>query len=187
VKRGRSPFDDVRRVEDDGTEWWSARELMPLLGYERWENFLNAMRRAMTSCRNIGINPPDHFREVTNMIEIGKGARRASLDYHLDRVACYQTAMNGDPEKREIALAQAYFYVQTRRAELELPPPSPPAPPPPSTIVTRPWGERLSQTIQEHRLCVVRGFAPGSFSIYTATMGEILMIEDELIRHGLSL
>ena len=99
-------------------EFWYARELMPLLGYERWENFDNAISRAMGSCETSGIKVSDHFREVTKMIATGKSAQRPVKDYLLTRYACYLIAQNGDPKKEEIAFAQSYFAVQTRKQEL---------------------------------------------------------------------
>lgn len=99
-------------------EFWYARELMPLLGYERWENFEKAISRAIESCQTSGIEVSDHFREVTKMIETGKRARRPIKDYMLTRYACYLIAQNGDPRKEEIAFAQSYFAVQTRKQEL---------------------------------------------------------------------
>lgn len=86
-------------------EFWYARELMPSLGYERWENFDKAISRAMDSCETSGIEISDHFREVTEMITVGKGAQRSVKDYMLTRYACYLIAQNGDPKKEEIAFA----------------------------------------------------------------------------------
>lgn len=99
-------------------EFWYARELMALLGYGRWENFDNAIARAMDSCGTSGIAVTDHFREVTKMVPLGSGAYRRIKDYMLTRYACYLIAQNGDPKKEEIAFAQSYFAVQTRKQEL---------------------------------------------------------------------
>ena len=108
----------IHNVPNSDVEFWYARELMPLLGYERWENFEKAVKRSMDSCETAGITVSDHFREVTKMIMAGKGAQRAVKDYMLTRYACYLVAQNGDVKKEEIAFAQAYFAVQTRKQEL---------------------------------------------------------------------
>ncbi len=99
-------------------EFWYARELMPLLGYDRWENFDNAILRAMDSCATGGVEVSNHFRECTKMVPLGSGAQRAIKNYMLTRYACYLIAQNGDPKKEEIAFAQSYFAVQTRKQEL---------------------------------------------------------------------
>lgn len=98
-------------------EFWYARELMKLLGYERWENFDKAISRAMKSCETGGAEISDHFREVTKMVQLGSGSKRSVKDYMLTRYACYLIAQNGDPQKEEIAFAQSYFAVQTRKQE----------------------------------------------------------------------
>lgn len=106
---------------DDGkdeVEVWFARDLQSVLGYARWENFQAAIARAVESCKSQNINVDDHFREVTKMIELAKGAQREVEDYMLTRFACYLIAQNGDPKKEEVAFAQGYFALQTRKAEL---------------------------------------------------------------------
>ena len=108
----------IHNDENVGVEFWYARDLMFLLGYERWENFDRAILRAIESCETSGIFVPDHFREVTKMVALGSGANRPVKDYMLTRYACYLIAQNGDPKKEEIAFAQSYFAVQTRRQEL---------------------------------------------------------------------
>lgn len=108
----------IHNDENANIEFWYARELMSLLGYERWNNFDKAVSRAMDSCESGGIEVSDHFREVAKMVPLGSGSQRKIKDYMLTRYACYLIAQNGDPKKEEIAFAQSYFAVQTRKQEL---------------------------------------------------------------------
>lgn len=111
-------FEQIRHVGDNGEEFWYARELMTVLGYERWANFDKTIGRAIESCETSGMEASDHFREVAKMVQLGSGSQRSVRDYRLTRYACYLIAMNGDPSKEVIALAQTYFAVKTRQQEL---------------------------------------------------------------------
>ena len=111
-------FEALRQINEHGAEYWSARDLQPLLGYSQWRRFEDAIRRAMTSCEQSGHTCDHHFAGAGKMIGTGKGASREVDDFHLSRVACYLIAQNGDPRKPAIAQAQKYFAIQTRRQEL---------------------------------------------------------------------
>jgi DNA-damage-inducible protein D len=104
--------------EQDGIEYWLARELQELLGYADWRNFLNAVDKAKESCKTTGEAVSDHFVDVTKTIPMPKGATKEVPDIMLTRYACYLIAQNGDPKKEQIAFAQSYFAIQTRKQEL---------------------------------------------------------------------
>lgn len=112
-------FDSIRQTNVYGEEYWSARDLMPLLGYDKWERFDGAIKRAITACETNGIPAENHFPGAGKMVALGSGSQRELKDYHLSRFACYLIAMNGDPRKEEIAAAQAYFAISTRQNELQ--------------------------------------------------------------------
>ncbi|OJY56304.1 DNA damage-inducible protein D [Thiobacillus sp. 0-1251] len=115
---GGQSFENLKQVNDHGAEYWSARDLQPLLGYSQWRRFEDAINRAITSCEQSGNNPEHHFAGAGKPITGGKGAVQVVQDYQLSRFACYLIAQNGDPRKPEIAQAQKYFAIQTRRQEL---------------------------------------------------------------------
>jgi DNA-damage-inducible protein D len=111
-------FEELKSVNQHGAEYWSARDLQPLLGYNQWRSFEKAVTKAITSCRQSGNDPGHHFARARKPITGGKGAVQEVNDFQLSRFACYLIAQNGDPRKPEIALAQKYFAIQTRRQEL---------------------------------------------------------------------
>jgi len=113
----KSPFDSIMQTRSDGSEYWSARELHPMLGYDQWRRFEDAVHRAMMACQNSAHKASDHFVGAGKMVSLGSGSSRSVPDYHLTRYACYLVAMNGDPRKPEIAAAQTYFALQTYRQE----------------------------------------------------------------------
>ena len=117
ISKLNKTFEDSA-YEQDGVEYWLARELQELLGYTDWRNFLNAVEKAKESCKTTGEDILDHFVDVTKMVKIGSGAERKQDDIMLTRYACYLIAQNGDPKKEQIAFAQSYFAIQTRKQEL---------------------------------------------------------------------
>ena len=111
-------FEKIKHIDEDGNEYWLARELQKILDYAKWQKFELLIQKSITSCKNSNNNVLDHFTQVGKMILIGKGGLRKQLDYKLSRYACYLIAQNGDSRKEVIALAQTYFAYQTRKMEI---------------------------------------------------------------------
>ncbi|MDV0444681.1 hypothetical protein MmiAt1_02150 [Methanimicrococcus sp. At1] len=119
IRQLKDHFDKIsRQLPEEDVEFWFARDLMKPLGYSRWENFKIVVGKAAESCKTAGVDPNDHFRDVTKMVRIGSKTERPIEDFMLTRYACYLVAQNGDPRKENIAFAQSYFAVQTRKQEL---------------------------------------------------------------------
>lgn len=112
-------FDQIKKINEYGQESWSARDLMSPLGYIEWRKFKGAIEKAKEACKNSDQEIDDHFGGSDKMVLIGSEAKREVLDYSLSRYACYLIAQNGDPRKKEIALAQTYFTIQTRKQEVQ--------------------------------------------------------------------
>ena len=113
----KKTFEDYANIEE-GVEFWFARDLKNLLGYEQWRNFLSVIQKAKAACKNVGNEILDHFADVSKMVALGSSSEREIQDIKLTRYACYLIAQNGDPRKEEIAFAQSYFAIQTRKQEL---------------------------------------------------------------------
>ncbi|OGE76158.1 MAG: DNA damage-inducible protein D [Candidatus Doudnabacteria bacterium RIFCSPHIGHO2_02_FULL_48_21] len=111
-------FESIKKIDENGVEYWEARELLPILGYEKWEKAEEVIARAARACLNSGQNVDNHFHQTGKMVKIGSNTVRKVRDYKLDRYACYLVAQNGDSNKPEIAMAQTYFAIQTRRQEI---------------------------------------------------------------------
>lgn len=111
-------FESLKKLNEHGVEYWSARDLQPCLGYSEWRKFENTIKKALTSCKQSGNAPKKHFVGADKMVGIGSQAERKVEDWYLSRLACYLIAQNGDPRKPEIAQAQKYFALQTRRQEI---------------------------------------------------------------------
>ncbi len=112
-------FESIRQLDDLGNEFWSARDLAPVLEYQEWRNFSLVIDKARLACEKSGRLNTDHFVDINKMVEIGSGAKREVADVKLSRYACYLVVQNGDPSKPVIANGQTYFALQTRRQELE--------------------------------------------------------------------
>lgn len=118
TQQHHATFDGIRQLEANGTEFWLARDLAPLLEYQDWRNFMQVVEKARVACQTSGHRVEDHFGDINKMVEIGSGARREVADMRLSRYACYLIVQNGDPSKPVIANGQTYFAMQTRRQEL---------------------------------------------------------------------
>ncbi len=129
-------FEDIKRVRPDGSEYWAARELAPVLDYAKWENFYKVIKRAMIACENSGRSTLECFPEVRKTSPMPNGGVKDILDYKLSRYACYLIVQNGDPRKEVIALGQTYFAIQTYRQEV---------------------ADRFNQLDEDSRRLVVRG------------------------------
>ena len=111
-------FEEIKHVDENGQEYWLAREFQKVLEYTQWRRFENVINKAKLACKNSGFNINDHFADVGKMVDIGSNTKRITKDYRLTRYACYLIAQNGDSRKKVIALAQTYFAIQTRKQEL---------------------------------------------------------------------
>lgn len=116
--KAHKSFEEIKKVEDK-LEFWSARDLMVALGYKKWSKFEGVIGKAKIACESSGHEASDHFAQAGKMVQLGSGSERELDDYLLTRYACYLIAQNGDSRKREIALAQTYFALQTRKQELD--------------------------------------------------------------------
>ena len=114
MKKTEKTFENIKHINEFGSEYWFARELYPLLEYASWDKFLNVIKKAMTACKNSNNNIEDHFFQVGKMVKTGDSYREI-VDYHLSRYACYLLVQNADPNKEIIALGQTYFALQTRK------------------------------------------------------------------------
>ncbi len=117
TKKAKETFESIKRIDENGTEWWSSRDLAKALAYADYRNFLDVMRKAWASCQNSGQNPNYHFVKITEMIATGKGAEREVETWLMSRYVCYLAVQNADPSKTIVAQAQTYFAIQVRRAE----------------------------------------------------------------------
>lgn len=117
-QKHRQTFAEIRQIDDDGNEFWWARDLQPVLEYGSWDKFKRVLNKAVAACGNADIPVEDHFSQVGKMVQLGSGAEREVEDIRLSRYACYLIVQNADPSKAVIATGQTYFAIQTRRQEL---------------------------------------------------------------------
>ena len=112
-------FDQIKQFDDNNVEFWSARDLYPILEYSTWDKFKAVLNKAISACENTGIIPDKHFYHVGKMVQLGSGAEREIEDVLLSRYACYLIIQNADPSKQIIAQGQTYFAIQTRKQEIQ--------------------------------------------------------------------
>ena len=117
-KDNEKTFEEIKHIDENGNEYWEARELQKVLEYNKWENFNKVIQKAIDACRNSNIKYKEHFPDVRKTLEMPNNAAKEIIDYKLSRYACYLIAQNGDSRKKTIALAQTYFAIQTRKQEL---------------------------------------------------------------------
>ena len=117
IEYSENLFDSIKHIDEYGNEYWLARELQKVLGYSKWDKFLNVIERAKESCKNSKYNASDHFVQVGKIVDAGV-THKTIIDYKLSRYACYLIVQNGDSRKEVIALGQTYFAMQTRKQEL---------------------------------------------------------------------
>ncbi len=118
LEKNNKTFEEIKHVDENGVEFWYARELQTVLDYKEWRKFNGVIEKAKAACQNSGISAFEHFVGADKMVQIGSGAYREQIDYKLTRYACYLIAQNGDSRKKVIAIAQTYFAVQTRKQEI---------------------------------------------------------------------
>ena len=114
----KSVFENIKHKDENGNEFWYAREIQQVLEYKKWQKFINVIENAKIACEKSNYNVLDHFTQVGKMVKIGSGAKRKQVDYELSRYACYLIVQNSDPRKEIVSLGQTYFAVQTRKQEL---------------------------------------------------------------------
>ena len=117
LKTTNSIFENIKHIDENGLEYWSARELQKALEYNKWQKFEDVIEKAKNACINSHNNIEDHFTQVGKMINLAKGVKRKIIDYKLSRYACYLIAQNGDSHIKNISLAQTYFAIQARKKE----------------------------------------------------------------------